>query len=69
MNKKEISNNFKARGYNMTGWCRVHDVTYSALYQLLRRHDSKPQFTLRQQQLIEKLKADGLYVSACEEQP
>jgi hypothetical protein len=61
VNKKEIKDEFKSRGYSIVGWCRVHNVPYSVLYQLISS-PTKPLYTRAQMNVIEALKKDGFKV-------
>jgi len=63
MNKSAVRANFEDRCIALSKWCKKHNLSYPATSALLNRN-SKILETSKQRQIIEFLKADGLYVSS-----
>jgi len=63
MDKKATKSQMDSRHINLKAWCRAHNVNYTSAYGLLTK-PTKILETRQQREVIEALKADGLYVEA-----
>jgi predicted transcriptional regulator len=66
MNRAATKQQFKARGFSISGWCRVHNICYSTLYTMLQGN-KKMIYTRNQVKIMDVLKREGLYVPSDDE--